>query len=147
MKIQPTLSIVGLVTVLAACGGGGNPTADPVADVFLDTDNDGIFDSQDAFPKLSGVDLQSFADTISLQSLSLGTTSVDINIDPKSATKSNWTTASTDYVITLNNSDVVGIAMSNIPASIAFSGIGTANIALIDASTQYKIINGDVSAN
>ena len=171
MILRSTLISTSLIALLAACGGGGgvDVTDDPTPivdtdkdgvaddkDAFpndpsetKDTDKDGVGDNADAFPNISGTDLESFTETTVLQSLSLDTANdvIAVSQAAKSTTSANWTLTDTDYVVRLNNGDIVGIAMESIPSSVEFASTGTAFMGIVQGSTLYALQSGDVTGS
>lgn len=145
MILRSTLISTSLIVLLAACGGGGGD----VQQTPQDTDGDGVVDTADTFPSISGTDLESFTETAVLQLLSLGTTNNAIAVSQaaKSTTSAQWTATDTDYVVQLSNGDVVGVAMESIPASAEFAATGTANMVIVQGSTQYGLEGGDVTGS
>jgi len=171
MILRSTLISTSLIALLAACGGGGGDVQDDPKPTIVDTDKDGVADDKDAFPNdpsetvdtdedkvgdnadpfpsLSGTDLESFTESAVLQSLSLDTSNnaVAVSQAAKSTTSAQWTTTETDYVVQLSNGDIVGVAMESIPASAEFAATGTANMVIVQGSTQYGLEGGDVTGS
>jgi hypothetical protein len=145
MILRSTLISTSLIALLAACGGGGGA----VQQAPQDTDGDGVVDTADPFPSVTGTDLESFTDDTLLQSLSLDATNNAIAVSQaaKSTTSAQWTTTATDYVVQLDNGDIVGVAMESIPASVEFAATGTANMVIVQGSTQYGLLGGDVTGS
>jgi len=144
MILRSTLISTSLIALLAACGGGGAVQQAP-----QDTDGDGVADTADPFPSVTGTDLESFTDDTLLQSISLDATTNTSSVTEaaKSTTSEQWTTTDTDYVVQLDNGDIVGVAMESIPASVEFAATGTANMVIVQGSTQYGLLGGDVTGS
>jgi len=149
MILRSTIISTSLIALLAACGGGGGDVQDDPKPTIVDTDKDGVADDKDAFPSISGTDLESFTETAVLQSLSLDVTknAVAVSQAAKSTTSAQWTTTETDYVVQLSNGDIVGVAMESIPAPVQFAATGTANMVILQGSTQYGLLGGDVTGS
>lgn len=147
MFFRSALISTSLIALLTACGGGGGDIDEPKPPV-VDTDNDGVADDKDAFPTISGTDLDSFTQTVVLQSLALDTTNNQVGVSEaaKSTTSAKWEDASTDYVVKYET-DIVGIAMESIPASVEFAATGTASMYIVNGTTQYGLQKGDVSGS
>jgi len=131
-------------------GIGDNTDAFPTdASETKDTDKDGVGDNADPFSNISGIDLESFTETAVLQSLSLDVTNnvIAVSQAAKSTTFTKWETTETDYVVKLSNGDIVGVAMESIPASVKFAATGTANMVIVQGSTQYGLVGGDVTGS
>src|SRR6056300_959896 len=145
MILRSTLISTSLIALLAACGGGGGA----VQQAPQDTDGDGVADTADPFPSVTGTDLESFTDDTLLQSLSLDATTNASSVTKaaKSTTSAQWTSTATDYVVQLDNGDIVGVAMESIPASVEFAATGTANMYILQGSTQYGLEGGDVTGS
>lgn len=169
MTFKIPLITLSLIVLLSACGGGGNVVIDSRPQV-VDTDNDGVADGNDAFPNdptetadtdsdgvgdnsdpfptISGINLFSFDETTDLQSINLHSDIVAIGSGVKSKTSAQWNSNMTlDYVVLLQNGDVVGIPISTIPASGEFVSTGTASVLLVDGSNQYGLTDGDLIAS
>src|SRR6056300_1515854 len=148
MILRSTLISTSLIALLAACGGGGGDPEDPKPTI-VDTDNDGTADDKDPFPNISGIDLDSFTDVTLLQSLALDTTNSVIAVSEaaKSKTSTKWETTETDYVVKLDDGDIVGVAMESIPASVEFAATGTANMYIVQGSNLYGLEGGDVTGS
>jgi len=148
MILRSTLISTPLIALLAACGGGGGDVQGNQP-TMIDTDKDGTADDKDPFPNISGIDLDSFTDVTLLQSLALDTTNSVIAVSEaaKSKTSTKWETTETDYVVKLDDGDIVGVAMESIPASVEFASTGTANMVIVQGSTQYGLLGGDVTGS
>ena len=148
MILRSTLISTSLIALLAACGGGGGDVQGNQPTI-VDTDKDGTADDKDPFPNISGIDLDSFTDVTLLQSLALDTTNSVIAVSEaaKSKTSTKWETTETDYVVKLDNGDIVGVAMESIPAPVQFAATGTANMVILQGSTQYGLLGGDVTGS
>ena len=148
MILRSTLISTPLIALLAACGGGGGDVQGNQP-TMIDTDKDGTADDKDPFPNISGIDLDSFTDVTLLQSLALDTTNSVIAVSEaaKSKTSTKWETTETDYVVKLDDGDIVGVAMESIPASVEFASTGTAKMYIVQGSTQYGLEGGDVTGS
>ena len=148
MILRSTLISTPLIALLAACGGGGGDVQGNQP-TMIDTDKDGTADDKDPFPNISGIDLDSFTDVTLLQSLALDTTNnvIAVSQAAKSKTSTKWEITETDYVVQLDNGDIVGVAMESIPASVEFEATGTADMVIVQGSTQYGLLGGDVTGS
>src|SRR6056300_1720361 len=141
MILRATLISTSLIALLAACGGGGRYVTEDPKPTIVDTDKDGVADDKDPFPNISGIDLDSFTDITLLQSLALDTSNSVIAVSEaaKSKTSTKWETTETDYVVNLDDGDIVGVAMESTPASVEFASTGTAKMYIVQGSTQYGL--------
>jgi len=115
---------LGLVSLLAACGGGGE------------------------FPALPSPGTLSVADAdLALQSLSLDGDVVGLDTVTKSETQAQWDAGQTlRYVALLDNGDSVGVPLSVIPTDVQFTARGSAQAVIIDRQSRYALRGGDVAA-
>lgn len=147
MKYLRPFLTVSMISLLCACGGGGS-TLNSNMPASVDADNDGVADSEDAFPSVSGTDLTTFADTTILQSLSMDGNTTAPTSGAKSTTSNLWNDDNTlSYVAMLENGDIVGAPMESIPASVEFEAEGTAYMGIIDTRSQYVLTGGNVTAS
>lgn len=125
MTMKPILTLP-LIVVLTACGGGG-------------TTSDG-----EAISNLNSV-----VSTDQLQALNLSSDGVALASTTKAASEGDWNTAlKGDYVVILDNGDIVGIAAATIPTTaIDFAGTEQATAYFMNGGSEvgYQLNGGDVS--
>lgn len=113
---------LGLVFLVAACGGDTPVVSSPVT--------------------LSAAD----ADFV-LQSLSLDGDTVALGTVTKSETQGQWDAVQTlRYVALLDNGDTVGVPLTTIPARTQFSATGRAQAVVSARQSQYALSGGDIAA-
>lgn len=127
MRKSTLLLSVPFVTLLSACGGGGEEVVKDAP--IINT-------------------LTNLSDATELLKLSQGSTGVSLADATIASTKDNWVSAKTlDYVALLNDdaSSLVGLAFDEIPNDVSFSSHAGSIYALV-SEDEYVLVDGVVDA-